>query len=231
MPVEVTNTCGEDGPIQFCVQSGAISGSRRSCDVCDARDPRHSHPSYYLTDLNETYWQSDTMYEGIQWPHQVNLTLHLKKSFEITYVRLKFQSPRPESFAIYRRMSIDGPWLPYQYYSHSCRGFYQIMDVNYVIGGDETRALCTSEFSDISPLTGGEVAFPTLEGRPSAYNFDSSKELQDWVTATDIRITLDRLNTFGDEVFGDEKVLRSYFYAISDFAVGARFTHFTASFF
>lgn len=33
---------------------------------------------------------------------------------------------------------------------------------------------------------------------------------------------LDRLNTFGDEVFGDPQVLRSYFYAISDIAVGAR---------
>jgi laminin, gamma 1 len=46
--------------------------------------------------------------------------------------------------------------------------------------------------------------------------------IKEWVTATDIRITLDRLNTFGDEVFGDPQVLRSYFYAISEFAVGAR---------
>lgn len=46
--------------------------------------------------------------------------------------------------------------------------------------------------------------------------------LQQWVTATDIRITLDRLNTFGDEVFGDAQVLKSYFYAIADIAVGAR---------
>ena len=42
------------------------------------------------------------------------------------------------------------------------------------------------------------------------------------MSATDIRITLDRLNTFGDEVFGDPKVLRSYYYAITDFIVGAR---------
>lgn len=45
---------------------------------------------------------------------------------------------------------------------------------------------------------------------------------QEWVTATEIKITLDRLNTFGDEVFGDEQVLRSYSYAIADVAVGAR---------
>jgi len=46
---------------------------------------------------------------------------------------------------------------------------------------------------------------------------------QEWVTATDIRIVLNRINTFRDEVFGDANVLRSYFYAISDFAVGGRY--------
>lgn len=42
------------------------------------------------------------------------------------------------------------------------------------------------------------------------------------MTATDIRISLDRLNTFGDEIFGDVQVLQSYWYAIADIAVGAR---------
>uniref|UniRef100_UPI000D319754 laminin subunit gamma-3-like n=1 Tax=Maylandia zebra TaxID=106582 RepID=UPI000D319754 len=46
--------------------------------------------------------------------------------------------------------------------------------------------------------------------------------LEEWVTATDLLISLDRLNTFGDEFFKDAKVLRSYFYAISDFSVGGR---------
>lgn len=46
--------------------------------------------------------------------------------------------------------------------------------------------------------------------------------LQEWVTATDLRITLDRLNTFGDEIFHDVQVLQSYWYAIADVAVGAR---------
>jgi hypothetical protein len=38
------------------------------------------------------------------------------KAFDITYVRLWFYSPRPESFAIYKRTSEDGPWIPYQFY-------------------------------------------------------------------------------------------------------------------
>ena len=43
---------------------------------------------------------------------------------------------------------------------------------------NEAKALCTDEFSDISPLTGGSVAFSTLEGRPSAFEFEESAVLQ-----------------------------------------------------
>ena len=50
------------------------------------------------------------------------------------------------------------------------------------------------------------------------------------MTATDIKIVLTRMNTFGDEVFGDPKVLKSYFYAVSDLAVGARYCFRVASY-
>lgn len=101
------------------------------------------------------------------------------KAFEITYIRLKFYTSRPESFAIYRRTEEDEPWLPYQYYSGSCKKTYKKDPRGYIRPGDDERtALCTDEFSDISPLTGGNVAFSTLEGRPSAYNFDQSLALQ-----------------------------------------------------
>jgi laminin, gamma 1 len=45
-------------------------------------------------------------------------------------------------------------------------------------GEDESRALCTSEYSDISPLKDGNIAFSSLEGRPSAINFEHNIELQ-----------------------------------------------------
>lgn len=45
---------------------------------------------------------------------------------------------------------------------------------------------------------------------------------QEWVTSTEILVSLDRLNTFGDDIFKDPKVLQSYYYAVSDFSVGGR---------
>ncbi|XP_013862069.1 laminin subunit gamma-3 [Austrofundulus limnaeus] len=220
--VEVSNVCGSP-PEDYCMQTG----STRSCHYCNASDPELSHNASFLTDFHRneepTWWQSQSMFYGIQYPNSVNLTLHLGKAFEITYIRLKFYTSRPESFAIYRRTEEDGPWLPYQYYSGSCKNTYRKDAKAYIRpGNDERTALCTDEFSDISPLTGGNVAFSTLEGRPSAYNFDQSLALQEWVTATDLLISLDRLNTFGDEFFKDANVLRSYYYAISDFSVGGR---------
>lgn len=69
--------------------------------------------------------------------------------------------------------------MPYQYYSGSCEKTYQKASHGFIrTGEDEQQALCTDDFSDISPLTGGNVAFSTLEGRPSAYNFDNSPVLQ-----------------------------------------------------
>ncbi|XP_075027084.1 laminin subunit gamma-3 [Calonectris borealis] len=223
--VQATNTCGSP-PEDYCLQMGARHASTL-CHRCDATDPQHHHNASFLTDFHSqeesTWWQSQSMAFGIQHPNSVNITLHLGKAYEITYVRLKFHTSRPESFAIYKRSRAEGPWVPFQYYSASCEKTYGKRQRHYLQPGeDEQVAFCTDEFSDISPLSGGNVAFSTLEGRPSAYNFDGSPALQEWVTVTDLLISLNRLNTFGDDIFKDPKVLQSYYYAISDFSVGGR---------
>lgn len=80
--VESTNTCGTP-PEEYCVQTGA-TGVTKSCHICDARDPRNNHNPQYLTDYNTqqdtTWWQSQTMLAGVQYPNTINLTLHLGKT-------------------------------------------------------------------------------------------------------------------------------------------------------
>lgn len=117
----------------------------------------------------------------IGWPAEGHSVVALSpgKAYEITYVRLKFHTSRPESFAIYKRSRAEGPWVPFQFYSASCQKTYGKQPRQYLRPGeDEQVAFCSDEFSDISPLSGGNVAFSTLEGRPSAYNFDGSPALQ-----------------------------------------------------
>lgn len=50
------------------------------------------------------------------WKLKFKIYMNSGKSFDITYIRVVFYSPRPESFAIYKRSTPNGPWTPYQYY-------------------------------------------------------------------------------------------------------------------
>ncbi|XP_051567416.1 netrin-1 isoform X2 [Myxocyprinus asiaticus] len=221
--VRVSSTCGNT-PSRYCVVTEKGVERHRNCHTCEASDPKKYHPPAYLTDLNNphnlTCWQSENY---IQYPQNVTLTLSLSKKFEVTYVSLQFCSPRPESMAIFKSMDYGKSWVPFQYYSTQCRKMYNKPSKASITKQNEQEAICTDSHTDMHPLSGGLIAFSTLDGRPSAHDFDNSPVLQDWVTATDIKVTFSRLHTFGDENEDDSELARdSYFYAVSDLQVGGR---------
>ncbi|CAF3436122.1 unnamed protein product [Rotaria socialis] len=202
--IYASSTCGN--PVrEFC-------SNKSACHLCDSSQINTSYPTDYLTDINNpnnlTCWQSDLIKPG----ENASLVLSLNKKFELTYISLQFCSDiKPDSMAIFKSMDRGLSWIPLQYYSNNCEEVFNKSSFGLITRSNEQEALCIDTKSQLSSSNSdSRIAFSTLEGRPSAYEFDTSPVLQDWVTATDIKIVL--LSTNSDKNF----------YSIADFSVGGR---------
>lgn len=205
-----SHSCGKP-PRRFCKWE---TPREQTCDVCDSNNPSKTHPVEFLTDLhnqnNVTCWQADPK----QSRENVTLLLSLGKIYDITYISLQFCAIRPDSMAIYKSMDFGKSWRPYQFYSGSCSRLYGRPKKAFATKENEQEALCTDAHL-IKPLQGGRIAFSTLEGRPSAKDFESNFVLQEWVSATDVKVVFNRVSST------KTRDVRNY-YAVSDFAVGGR---------
>lgn len=205
-----SHSCGKP-PRRFCKWE---TPREQTCDVCDSNNPSKTHPVEFLTDLhnqnNVTCWQADPK----QSRENVTLLLSLGKIYDITYISLQFCAIRPDSMAIYKSMDFGKSWRPYQFYSGSCSRVYGRPKKAFATKENEQEALCTDAHL-IKPLQGGRIAFSTLEGRPSAKDFESNFVLQEWVSATDVKVVFNRVSST------KTRDVRNY-YAVSDFAVGGR---------
>ncbi|XP_017781125.1 PREDICTED: netrin-A-like, partial [Nicrophorus vespilloides] len=206
VPVKASSTCGQHGAAHYC--EAPDSGSNPACHLCDDRQPRYRFPSSHLTDLNNpnnvTCWRSEPLAAATSInapPDNVTLVLSLGKKYELTYVSLQFcpHTPKPDSIAIFKSMDYGKTWQPFQFYSSQCRRVYGRPNRATITKTNEQEARCT----DAHRYTGGDglslghvsrIAFSTLEGRPSSHDFDNSPILQDWVTATDIKVVFNRLH-------------------------------------
>lgn len=200
-----SSVCGQNGPSRFCEPMDILKPFETVCHVCDRTDPTKNFSPVALTDLNNpnnvTCWKSEPIQQPTGMnapPDNVTLTLNLGKKFELTYVSLQFcpKSIKPDSIAIYKSIDYGTTWQPFQFYSSQCRRVYGRPNRSPITKANEQEARCSDSHrhtGDLSSMFGGRIAFSTLEGRPSASNFDLSPVLQDWVTATDIRIIFHRL--------------------------------------
>lgn len=219
--VIASSTCGSHGLSRYCEAVDMSKPNDLQCHVCDNMDPQKSFTSSFLTDLNNpnnvTCWRSDPIPQPIGTnapPDNVTLTLNLGKKFELTYVSLQFcpKAIKPDSIAIFKSVDYGNTWQPFQFYSSQCRRVYGRPNRAPITKSNEQEARCSDShrhFGDsTSGMFGGRIAFSTLEGRPSAANFDMSPVLQDWVTATDIRVVFHRLQMPLDPI--DEEIKQEH---------------------
>ncbi|XP_077555610.1 netrin-1-like [Haemaphysalis longicornis] len=225
--VRTSSECGSP-PSRYCSTATDEKGEIvRNCQICDSGNPKRRHPAAYLTDLNNpnnvTCWMSEPFQQPL---HNVSLVLSLGKKYELTYVSLQFCGAKPDSLAIFKSTDHGRSWQPFQFYSSQCRKMYGRPNRALITKANEQEPLCTDPQSSTEQLSGARIAFSTLEGRPSAYEFDSSPVLQEWVTATDVKVVFNRLTNWAlPEPDNDTLVPAreaSFYYAVSDFAVGGR---------
>lgn len=194
--VRVSETCGTPESERFCrliIHEGRVE---RVCEVCEASGVK-SHPASFLTDINDmgniTYWLSKP-FLGRSRRDRVTLLISFGKSHELSYISLQFFSPRPASMIIYKSTNHRRTWQPYQFYARNCRHRFGLENKWFANRTNEQEALCSESYSSPFPASGGRVSFNPTRGRPSEDVFETSHILQDWVTATDIKIVLIGVN-------------------------------------
>ncbi|XP_026636482.1 netrin-3 isoform X3 [Microtus ochrogaster] len=189
--------------------------------VCDSSDPQRAHSADLLTSAPGTAsplcWRSDLLQRS---PFNVTLTVPLGKAFELVFVSLRFCSAPPTSVALLKSQDHGRSWVPLGFFSSSCSLDYGRPPAP-VDGpaGPGPEALCFPA-PQAQPDGGGLLAFSVQDGSPQGLDLDNSPVLQDWVTATDIRILLTRPATLGD--MRDREVTVPYSYSATELQVGGR---------
>lgn len=221
--VTATSTCG-DPPAKYC----RVKPLNR-CFVCN----KTTHSVEKMTDeLLSTSWQSVTWWEWYNnnnktnEPLKVNVTISFNKSYVITgEIRLIFKSPRPVQMILEKSDDKGQTWTPLQYYADDCKDPQRFnmssTPVESITQGDYGLH-CVQDYSDFNPQEDGIVLFDFLR-RYSKSDF-WNRTLQEYFTATDIRVQLLHPSTTGQENLDikSEEIFNQYYYSIADLRVNAR---------
>ncbi|KAM4641604.1 netrin-G1 isoform 2-T2 [Discoglossus pictus] len=228
------STCG-DPPESFC----AVDNPYMCNNECDASTRELAHPPELMFDFEgrnpTTFWQSVT-WKDYPNPLEVNITLSWNKTIELTNnIVITFESGRPEKMILEKSLDYGKTWQPYQFYATDCLDAFRMepKSVKDLSHNTVLDIICTEEYSSgYSSVHAKTIAFeikdrfaifagPRLHNMASLYSqLDTTKNLRDFFTVTDLRIRL--LKPFTGSTFVDERNLKRYFYAISDIKIHGR---------
>ncbi|XP_008436583.1 netrin-G1 isoform X4 [Poecilia reticulata] len=227
-------TCG-DPPETYC----ALENPYMCNNECDASTEELAHPPQLMFDIEgrnpTTFWQSTT-WKKYPKALLVNITLSWNKTIELTDdIVITFESGRPEQMVLEKSLDYGRTWQPYQFYATDCLDAFTMEPKTVQDLSQHTLLdiICTEDYSrgyvwKYDKTVRFEIkdrfalfAGPRLHNMASLYGqLDTTKNLRDFFTITDLRIRLLRPATGATMV--DESSLSRYFYAISDIKVQGR---------
>ncbi|XP_069554065.1 netrin-G1 isoform X5 [Brachyistius frenatus] len=227
-------TCG-DPPETYC----ALENPYMCNNECDASTEELAHPPELMFDIEgrnpTTFWQS-TSWKKYPKALLVNITLSWNKTIELTDdIVLTFESGRPEQMVLEKSLDYGRTWQPYQFYATDCLDAFTMepKTVQDLTQHTLLDIICTEDYSrgyvwKYDKTVRFEIkdrfalfAGPRLHNMASLYGqLDTTKNLRDFFTITDLRVRLLRPATGATMV--DENNLSRYFYAISDIKVQGR---------
>lgn len=224
------DTCGLQGEERYCIISSLDARSNKKttkCAMCDSSKDEDAHEVSKIVhhglphgapkeQQNMTWWQATTGRT------HVNITLNLEAEFHVTHVIITFKTFRPAAMFIEKSYDWGKNWTIHRYFSADCAKDFPGVTIgvpNYL-----NESVCQGRYSRITPSSGGEIIYRVLPPniKFNSPNFDPySKQVQELLKTTNLRLTFTRLHTLGDDNLLDDKeeVMWKYYYAIQSMVV------------
>lgn len=199
------------------------------CDknrICNS----NSQNRHFITDLNLTNNQTCWISEPMQANH-VNITFSLGKRFEIYYISLTpCDFGLPNAVAFYKSNDFGLTWSPWHYFATNCQSMFNMKEETLVplpfnelnTWRKAQKAKCfamTLSKSDFESV----IAFSTALG--GTYDRIGDSQLIEWMTASDIRISLFHFEHFKrnhSNVFRFSRNFPKQILSLADISIGGR---------
>ncbi|WAR26302.1 LAMB1-like protein [Mya arenaria] len=212
------STCGIDRPERYCIVSHL--DDEKKCFLCDSRNvwsqsaPNSHRIENIVSSFRERkfkWWQAEN---GVQ---HVYIQLDLEAEFHFTHLIMTFKTFRPKALYVERSFDFGNSWKIYRYFAYDCaKSFPGVATGPF---RNLTDVICVSKYSDVVPSSEGELVFRVL---PPFFRISDpySKDVQDLLKLTNLRVVFTELHTLGDTVFdGRQDIREKYYYSMYDMTV------------